>query len=127
MLSNFCINAGIPIGRSFEDIASGISFEKRKDFFKMLDLVLAYKVDKVVVTYKDRLSRIGFELLKHLFAKFGTEIIVVSSIGSEKLDAQEIFEEIVSLLHCYSMKLYSGRRKKKIIKAMTEEDTDEIS
>lgn len=127
MLSNFCINAGIPIGRSFEDIASGISFEKRKDFFKMLDLILAYKVDKVVITYKDRLSRIGFDLFKHLFAKFGTEIIVVSSIGSEKLDAQEIFEEIVSLLHCYSMKLYSGRRKKKIIKAMTEEDTDETS
>lgn len=127
MLSNFCINAGIPIGRSFEDIASGISFEKRKDFFKMLDLILAYKVDKVVITYKDRLSRIGFELFKHLFAKFGTEIIVVSSIGSEKLDAQEIFEEIVSLLHCYSMKLYSGRRKKKIIKAMTEEDADETS
>lgn len=125
MLSNFCINAGIPIGRSFEDIASGISFEKRKDFFKMLDLILAYKVDKVVITYKDRLSRVGFELFKHLFAKFGTEIIVVSSIGSEKLDAQEIFEEIVSLLHCYSMKLYSSRRKKKLIKALTEEETDE--
>lgn len=125
MLLNFCINAGIPIGRSFEDIASGISFEKRKDFFKMLDLILAYKVDKVVITYKDRLSRVGFELFKHLFAKFGTEIIVVSSIGSEKLDAQEIFEEIVSLLHCYSMKLYSSRRKKKLIKALTEEETDE--
>lgn len=125
MLSNFCINAGIPIGRSFEDIAPGISFEKRKDFFKMLDLILAYKVDKVVIAYKDRLSRVGFELFKHLFAKFGTEIIVVSSIGSEKLDAQEIFEEIVSLLHCYSMKLYSSRRKKKLIKALTEEETDE--
>lgn len=125
MLSNFCINAGIPIGRSFEDISSGISFEKRKDFFKMLDLILAYKVDKVVITYKDRLSRVGFELFKHLFAKFGTEIIVVSSIGSEKLDAQEIFEEIVSLLHCYSMKLYSSRRKKKLVKALTEEETDE--
>lgn len=125
MLLNFCINAGIPIGRSFEDLASGISFEKRKDFFKMLDLILAYKVDKVVITYKDRLSRVGFELFKHLFAKFGTEIIVVSSIGSEKLDAQEICEEIVSLLHCYSMKLYSSRRKKKLIKALTEEETDE--
>lgn len=125
MLLNFCINAGIPIGRSFEDIASGISFERRKDFFKMLDLILAYKVDKVVIAYKDRLSRVGFELFKHLFAKFGTEIIVVSSIGSEKLDAQEIFEEIVSLLHCYSMKLYSSRRKKKLIKALTEEETDE--
>ena len=127
MLSNFCINAGIPIGRSFEDIASGISFEKRKDFFKMLDLILAYKVDKVVITYKDRLSRTGFELFKHLFAKFGTEIIVVSSLGSEKLDDQEIFEEIVGLLDCYSIKFHSESRKKKLIKELVEGMNDETS
>ena len=36
----------------------------------------------------------------------------MSEVGSEKLDSQEIFEEIVSFLHCYSMKLYSKRRKK---------------
>ena len=38
----------------------------------------------------------------------------MSEVGFEKLDSQEIFEEIVSLLHCYSMKLYSKRRVKKI-------------
>ena len=59
------------------------------------DEVLAYKVAKVVITYKDRLSRIGFELFSHLFRKFGTEIVVISEVGSEKLDSQEIFEEIV--------------------------------
>ena len=31
--------------------------------------------------------------------------------GRPKLDAEEVFEEIVSLLHGYSMKLYSKRRK----------------
>ena len=38
----------------------------------------------------------------------------MSEAGSRKLDSEEIFEEIVSLLHCYSMKLYSRRRLKKI-------------
>ena len=38
----------------------------------------------------------------------------MSEIGSTKLDSEEIFEEIVSLLHCYSMKLYSNRRVKKL-------------
>lgn len=127
MLSNFCISAGIPIGRSFEDIASGISFEKRKDFFKMLDLILAYKVDKVVIMYKDRISRVGFELFKHLFAKFGTEIIVVSGVSSEKLDGREIFEEIVSLLNCDSTKFHSGSHKKKLIKELVEDVTNETS
>jgi len=57
---------------------------------------------------------VGFELFYHLFQKFDTEIVVTSEIGSQKLDSQEVFEEIVALLHCYSMKLYSKRRKKKV-------------
>lgn len=119
LLKQFCMNQGLTINRSFKDISSGISFDNRKDFFELLDLVLDYKVDKVIITYKDRLSRVGFELFKTLFEKFGTEIVVVSEIGSEKLDSEEVFEEIVSLLHCYSMKLYS-RRKNKQIKDLIE-------
>lgn len=45
----------------------------------------------------------------------------MSEVGSAKLDSQEIFEEIVSLLHCYSMKLYSKRKMQKI-KEVLEDD-----
>lgn len=120
-LNNFCVNNGIQVDSVFKDIASGISFENRKEFFKLLDDVLDYKVAKVVITYKDRLSRVGFELFYHLFKKFGTEIVVASQIGSEKLDSEEIFEEIVSLLHCYSMKMYSKRRVAKIKEAFEDD------
>ena len=51
-------------------------------------------------------------------------LIVISEIGSEKLDSEEIFEEIISLLHCYSMKLYSNRKSQKI-KSVLEEKEDE--
>ena len=120
LLKNFCFQHGIQVNGIFQDIASGISFEKRKDFFNMLNDILYRKVDTVVVAYKDRLSRVGFELFKYLFEQFGTKIIVMSEVGSNKLDSQEIFEEIVSLLHCYSMKLYSSRKNKKI-KELIEE------
>lgn len=76
----------------------------------------------MVITYKDRLSRVGFELFSYLFKKYGCEIIVVSEVGSEKLDSEEIFEEIISLLHCYSMKLYSKRKGQKIKSVLEEED-----
>ena len=46
----------------------------------------------------------------------------MSEVGSEKLDSQEIFEEIVNLLHCYSMKLYSSRRRMRKIKEAIEDD-----
>ncbi|MBY6988636.1 IS607 family transposase, partial [Clostridium botulinum] len=42
-----------------------------------------------------------------------------SEIGSKKLVSEEIFEEIVSLLHCYSMKLYSKRKGQKIKEILT--------
>lgn len=120
LLKNYCFQNGIQLNQIYQDIASGISFENRKEFFLLLDEVFDNRIEKVVVSYKDRLSRVGFDLFRHLFKKFGTEIVVISEVGSVKLDSEEIFEEIVSLLHCYSMKLYSNR-KKKLIKDLINE------
>jgi predicted site-specific integrase-resolvase len=114
LLKNFCFQNGWLLDGIYQDTASGISFEKRKEFFILLDEIINHKIEKVVISYKDRISRVGFELFFHLFQKFDTEIIIASNVGSEKLDSQEVFEEIVALLHCYSMKLYSKRRNKKI-------------
>ncbi|SET09410.1 MerR HTH family regulatory protein [Anaerobranca gottschalkii DSM 13577] len=49
LLKQFCFSNGYCISRVFSDIASGISFEKRKDFFKMLDDVMAGKVVKNII------------------------------------------------------------------------------
>lgn len=121
LLKQFCFTNGYTVSGIFADVASGISFEKRKEFFAMLDDLLAGKVERVVITYKDRLSRVGFDLFLHLFQKYHCEIVVMSEVGSVKLDSQEIFEEIISLLHCYSMKLYSKRKEKKIREVLMED------
>ena len=63
----------------------------------------------------------NFYFFKTLFNKFGCEIIVISEVGSNKLDREEIFEEIISLLHCYSMKMYSKRKNDKIKELIFEE------
>ena len=112
-LKMWSFNAGYQLNTIYSDVASGISFDKRKDFFIMLDEIINHKIEKVIISYKDRLSRVGFELFSHLFKQFGTEIVVVSEVGNIKLDSEEVFEEIVSLLHCYSMKLYSKRKNNK--------------
>lgn len=125
MLKQFCFSNGYRISGVYSDIASGISFEKRKDFFKLLDEVLDGRVEKVVITYKDRLSRVGFDLFYHLFKKYHCDIIVMSEIGSVKLDSEEVFEETISLLHCYSMKLYSKRKAKRIKEVLEDDDSAE--
>lgn len=124
MLRQYCFSNGIKVDGVFQDIASGISFENRKEFFKLLDEVINRKVKAVYITYKDRLSRVGFDLFYHLFRKFGAEIVIISEVGSPKLDSEEIFEEIVSLLHCYSMKMYSKRRVAKIKEVLEDESLD---
>ena len=122
LLKSWCFQAGYKINGIFSDSASGINFEKPKDFFTLLDEILDYKVANVIISYKDRLSRVDFNLFYYLFQKFGTNIIVISEIGNEKLDSLEIFEEIVSLRHCHSMKLYSKRKNKSIDDLIREDE-----
>jgi putative resolvase len=112
-IKSFCYAKGIQINAIYKDTGSGISFEKRKDFMKLMDDVLDYKISSIIISNKDRLSRVGFGLFKNIFIKYGCEIIVIDDTLNEKTDAEEIFEEIISLLHCFSMKLYSKRKTKK--------------
>jgi predicted site-specific integrase-resolvase len=48
----------------------------------------------------------------HLFRKFTTEMVVVSEFGHTKKDSEEVLEDIISVLHCYSMKMYSKYEEK---------------
>ncbi len=125
LLKQWCVSTGVQLHGQFADIASGISFDRRKEFFTLLDDVMDSKVAKVIITCRDRLSRVGFDLFHHLFKRFGTEIVVISEVGNPKLDSEEVFEEIVSLLHCYSMKLYSKRKKKVVEELISEENEEE--
>lgn len=113
LLETYCNKNGIIIGQTFSDVGSGINFD-RKAFQDLLHAVLNYKVKKVFITYKDRLSRISFPLFKDIFEKFGCEIVVLNETNDEKLIEKEIFSEIISLIHCFSMKVYSNRRKEKL-------------
>lgn len=126
LLKTFCFQNGYVLNGVYQDIASSIHFEERKDFFYLLDEVLAGKVKRVVVTYKDRVSRVGFELFSYLFAKHGCELIIMSEVGSTKLDSKEVFDDIVHFLDSYSLNL-SSKRKNKLIKELLEDDSHSTS
>lgn len=110
-LEKFCVSKGWQIDNAISEIASGITFDKRKSFFKLLEDVQNNEVKRIVITHKDRLSRVSFNLFENIFNHHGTEIVVLSNLEKEKTDSEEIFEEIISLLHCFSMRMYSRRRK----------------
>ena len=86
----------------------------RKGFQQLVNDVVNHKVAQVFVTYKDRLSRVSFDLFKNLFSNFNCEIIVLNDVNDSKMIEKEIFSEIISLVHCFAMKMYSSRRKAKM-------------
>ena len=124
VLVNFCNKNGVKVNKTYKDVASGMNFD-RKQFKVLLNEILDFKVGKLYITYKDRLSRISFDMFKRLFSEFGCEVIVINDTD-EKTDETEIFEEIISMLHCFSMRMYSRRRKRKL-KLIKEDLKNEIS
>jgi len=65
-LENWAMNAGYKVDLVIKDIGSGVDLYNRKGLQKLLDLVAKYQVRYVIVAYKDRLTRIGFDFLKHV-------------------------------------------------------------
>ena len=102
-----------------------MNFTERKAFMKLLTMVINHEVKTVIVENKDRLVRFGFDLVKELFRQHGTEIIVVSDTDNKTYE-QELTEDLISIIHYYSMKSYSNRRKiNKIKKILSEEESDD--
>ena len=109
-LYSYAISNGYNVSEQLSDIKSGTEFEKRKDFMKLLNMVCENRVKTVIVENKDRIARFGFNLLKEVFRLHGTEIVVMSDIPNKTYE-QEFTDDLISIIHYYSMKSYSNRRK----------------
>ena len=112
-IETYCLKNGIKISNVYSDIGSGINFD-RKEFQRLVNDIVNHRISKVFITYKDRLSRISFDMFKNLFAEFNCEIVVLNYVEDSKTVEKEIFNEIISLIHCFAMKVYSSRRQKKL-------------
>ena len=113
-------------GYQFEiitDIGSGINYNK-KGLNQIIDMVTNSEVEKIVVLYKDRLIRFGYELIENLCNKFGTIIEIIDN--TEKTEQQELVEDLVQIVTVFSCRLQGKRanKAKKMIKELVEDDKD---
>ena len=113
-------------GYQFEiitDIGSGINYNK-KGLNQIIDMVTNSEVEKIVVLYKDRLIRFGYELIENLCNKFGTIIEIIDN--TEKTEQQELVEDLVQIVTVFSCILQGKRanKAKKMIKELIEDDKD---
>lgn len=109
VLKGYAISNGHKVDYIFKDIASGMN-ESRKDLNELIKLVVENKVNKVFISYKDRLTRFGYSYFEYIFKMFGTEIEVVNLTKEEDFQT-ELTQDLISIIHHFSMKMYSNRRK----------------
>jgi putative resolvase len=114
-LTQYCSAKGYKAVDILIDIASGLK-TNRRGLLRLFDYVVNRKVDVVVITYKDRLTRFGFEYLEYFFKQFGVRVEVV--YGEEPKNAyQELVEDLLAIVTLFAGRLYGIRshRKKKLV------------
>lgn len=115
-LLEYCASKGYKIVEVLTDVASGLKTD-RKGLRKLFDLVTSKQVEVVVVTYRDRLTRFGFEYLEYFFNQHGARIEAV--FGEEPKDVhRELVEDLIEIITSFAGKLYGMRshKKKKLVK-----------
>jgi excisionase family DNA binding protein len=110
-LMQYCSSKEYRVVDVLSDVASGLKTDRR-GLLKLFNYVANRSVDVVVVTYRDRLTRFGFEYLEHFFNQYGVRIEAV--FGEEPRDAyQELVEDLIEIVTSFAGKLYGLRSRKK--------------
>ncbi|MDR2088846.1 MAG: IS607 family transposase [Clostridiales Family XIII bacterium] len=123
-METFALGRGL-ITETVTEIGGGMNMSRPK-FLKLVTDIVNGDVDTVIVAHKDRLARFGFDLVDNLAKTYGCEILVVNC---EKLSPQaEMVEDLMSIIHTFSCRLYSLRKYKKAKDLISDEtgaqDTD---
>jgi predicted site-specific integrase-resolvase len=121
-LEQFCIAAGKPVDKWMKDIGNGLNYN-RKNFVALLDMVERGEVSEIVIAHKDRFVRFGYEWFEWFCDNHGTRITVmnIESLSPE----EEVTKDLLSIIHCFSSRLYGLRRYKKEITEMVRASEDD--
>lgn len=95
-----------------EDIGSGINFNRR-GLRKIINMSISGEIKTLVVAYKDRLTRFGFELIEDLITEYSKGKIIVENEKEEKEPKEELVEDVLQILNVYTAKLNGLRKYKK--------------
>ena len=103
---------GIILDDVITDIGSGLNY-KRKNWNNLLTEVMQGEVATIYITFKDRIVRFGYDWFEELCKKFNTDIVVLNN--PDLSPRQELVEDLLSIIHVFSCRIYGLRKYKKQI------------
>lgn len=111
-LQTYANAKGLIADEIIRDYGSGLNYNRKK-WNQLLVEVMENKIKMILVSHQDRFVRFGFDWFEKFCNKFNVEIVVVKN---EKLSPhEELVQDIVSILHVFSGRLYGLRKYKKQI------------
>ncbi|ARF12318.1 resolvase [Klosneuvirus KNV1] len=104
-----------PTYELIKDIGSSLNFE-RQGLQKILDYAIKGEVEELVIAYKDRLARIGYELIELMITKYSNGKIIILEKSEEETPDEELVKDILSIMNVYVAKINGLRKYKTLIK-----------
>ncbi|MBO6199669.1 MAG: IS607 family transposase, partial [Psychrobacter sp.] len=119
VLELYCAKQGW-VFETITDLGSGMNY-KKKGLQELLDNILSDKVERLVITHKDRLLRFGAELVFMICKARDVEVVIINQ-GEELSFEQELAQDALEIITVFSARLYGSRSKKnqKLIEAVKQ-------
>lgn len=108
-VSDYCAAKGYQF-KIIEDLGSGLNYNK-KGLKELIELICHKEVERVVINYKDRLIRFGFEIIEQLCLINDVDIEVIN-YSEDKNYEEELVEDVLSVITVFSARLYGSRSHK---------------
>ena len=98
-----------------EDIGSGLNLNKR-GIKKIIHMAISGKVNELVIAYRDRLTRFGYELIEEFITKYSKGKIIILSEEDKIEPEEELVKDVMSIMNVYVAKMNGLRKYKKLSK-----------
>jgi len=84
-------------------------------------LIVDSKVERLVLTHKDRLLRFGSELIFSLCEQFGTEVVIINRTEDSTFE-EDLAQDVLEIITVFSARLYGSRshKNRKIVEELRE-------
>ena len=92
-----------------EDIGSGVNLNKR-GIRKIINLAIDGRIEELVVAYKDRLARFGYELIEDLITTYSKGKIIVINKKKDIKAEEELAYDVIQIMNVFTAKM-NGLRK----------------
>jgi excisionase family DNA binding protein len=106
------MQASYPDAEIVKDIGSGLNF-KRRGLKAILERAMSGERITLVVAYRDRLARFGYELIKQVIERSSGKLVVLNEITLSP--TEELTRDLLSIIQVFSCRLHGLRNYQKQI------------